>query len=46
MAAGKVYLFDNHMGHSVRNDGTEARVHLTVDLVGSRRFWNMVNGEW
>jgi len=42
MEAGKVYVFDNHLGHAVRNDGTEARIHLTVDLVGARRFWGLV----
>jgi len=44
MEAGKVYVFDNHLGHAVRNDGAEARIHLTVDLVGARRFWGLVSG--
>jgi len=44
MEVGKAYVFDNHLGHSVKNDGTEPRVHLTVDLVGSREFWGMVKG--
>lgn len=42
MRAGRAYLFDNHLGHSVQNAGSSARVHLTVDLVGSRRFWALV----
>ena len=42
MKAGRAYLFDNHLGHAVRNDGSTPRVHLTVDLVGSRRFWELV----
>ena len=42
MKAGRAYLFDNHLGHAVHNDGSTPRVHLTVDLVGSRRFWELV----
>lgn len=42
MKTGRVYLFDNHLGHSVQNKGKSQRVHLTVDMVGSRRFWGLV----
>jgi hypothetical protein len=42
MRAGRVYLFDNHLGHQVHNGGEAGRVHLTIDLIGSRRFWEMV----
>jgi hypothetical protein len=42
MKPGRIYLFDNHLGHKVENNGKSARVHLTVDLIGSRRFWELV----
>jgi len=42
MKSGHIYLFDNHLGHSVTNKGKSTRLHLTVDLVGSRRFWKLV----
>jgi len=44
MKVGKVYVFDNHVAHEVQNQGSSLRIHLTVDLVGSRRFWNLMEG--
>ena len=41
---GKVYVFDNHVAHEVQNRGSSLRIHLTVDLVGCRRFWNLIEG--
>lgn len=43
MKPGKAYLFDNHLGHSVKNAGKATRIHLAVDLVGSRKFWRLVS---
>jgi len=43
MEEGQCYLFDNHLGHSVRNSGSTDRLHLTIDLVGSRYFWQQVS---
>mmetsp|Transcript_131639 Transcript_131639/g.421126 ORF Transcript_131639/g.421126 Transcript_131639/m.421126 type:complete len:438 (+) Transcript_131639:87-1400(+) len=42
MRVGRAYLFDNHLGHSVENKGKSTRIHLTVDLVGNGRFWELV----
>jgi len=39
MKKGKAYIFDNHLGHRVENKGKSSRIHLAVDLVGSRKFW-------
>eukprot|EP00927_Polykrikos_kofoidii_P061595 TRINITY_DN56427_c0_g1_i1.p1 TRINITY_DN56427_c0_g1~~TRINITY_DN56427_c0_g1_i1.p1 ORF type:complete len:603 (+),score=103.33 TRINITY_DN56427_c0_g1_i1:76-1809(+) len=44
MEPGKAYVFDNHLGHSVLNAGATPRIHLAVDLVGSRRFWDLIAG--
>lgn len=42
MKRGKAYIFDNHLGHRVENKGKSSRIHLVVDLVGSRKFWALV----
>merc|ERR1719221_2402032 len=42
MKRGKVYLFDNHLGHSVKNGGKSPRIHLVLDMVGTRKFWDLV----
>jgi len=38
----KAYIIDNHLAHSVFNGGATRRIHLAVDLVGSKRFWGLV----
>jgi len=43
MKRGKAYIFDNHLGHRVENKGKSSRIHLAVDLVGSRKFWALAS---
>ena len=38
MAAGECWLFDSFRWHRVRNAGSEQRVHLVIDTVGSERL--------
>jgi len=42
MKPGRAYLFDNHLGHRVKNGGKSSRLHMVVDMVGNRRFWALV----
>ena len=43
MAAGECWVFDSYRGHGVQNNGTEQRVHLVLDTVGSSRLWNLID---
>jgi len=42
MGAGEAWLFDNWKLHHVINSGTELRVHLVADTLGSAAFWQLV----
>jgi len=44
MKVGHTYVLNNHLAHAVKNGGTTPRIHLTVDLIGSRRFWGQMQG--
>ena len=42
MAAGECWVFDSFRWHEVHNRGTEQRVHLVLDTVGSNRLWDLL----
>lgn len=42
MAAGEAWTFDNWRMHTVINEKTTRRIHLTFDTYGSSAFWGMV----
>ena len=42
MKAGECWLFDSFRWHDVQNSGTERRVHLVLDTVGSEPIWELV----
>jgi len=42
MAAGEAWTFDNWRMHTVINEKTTRRIHLTFDTYGSPAFWAMV----
>lgn len=42
MAAGECWVFDSFQGHDVQNRGSEQRVHLVLDTVGSERLWELI----
>jgi hypothetical protein len=42
MAAGEAWTFDNWRMHTVINEKTTRRIHLTFDTYGSTAFWAMV----
>lgn len=42
MQAGECWLLDSFFNHSVVNAGTETRVHLVLDTVGSASFWDLI----
>ncbi|MGQ0741542.1 MAG: aspartyl/asparaginyl beta-hydroxylase domain-containing protein [Alphaproteobacteria bacterium] len=42
MAAGEAWTFDNWRMHTVINERTTRRIHLTFDTYGSAAFWAMV----
>ena len=42
MAAGDCWIFDTFANHQVRNGGSETRVHLVLDTVGSEQLWDLV----
>jgi len=44
MKAGECWLLDSFFMHSVANRGTETRVHLVLDTVGSGRLWDLIDG--
>lgn len=42
MAAGDCWILDSFYRHSVANRGSEMRVHLVLDTVGSSRLWDLI----
>ena len=42
MAAGECWVVDTFQSHEVHNDGSEQRIHLVLDTVGSERLWDAV----
>lgn len=42
MAAGECWIFDTWRQHRVINDADDQRIHLVVDTVGGRKFWQQV----
>ena len=42
MAAGECWILDSFYPHSVANRGTDTRVHLVLDTVGSGRLWDLI----
>ena len=42
MAAGECWLLDSFFRHSVDNRGSETRVHLVLDTVGSGPLWDLI----
>jgi hypothetical protein len=43
MNPGECWLLDSFYRHSVANRGTESRVHLVLDTVGSSRIWDLMH---
>ena len=43
MAAGECWVFDSFRAHSVRNGGSEQRVHLVLDTVGGGRLRELID---
>jgi hypothetical protein len=42
MRPGEAWVFDSFRMHEVRNEGSEKRVHLVLDTVGSSRIWELI----
>lgn len=42
MAAGECWVFDSFAWHDVQNQGSERRIHLVLDTVGSERLWDLI----
>lgn len=42
MAAGECWIFDTWRQHRVLNDDAASRIHLVVDTVGGKGFWDLV----
>jgi hypothetical protein len=42
MAAGECWVFDSFRAHTVRNGGTEQRIHLVLDTVGGGRLRELI----
>ena len=42
MKAGECWLFDSFSLHKVQNKGSERRIHLVLDTVGSEKLWDLV----
>jgi hypothetical protein len=42
MEPGECWVFDSFQPHAVRNGGSQQRVHLVLDTVGSERLWDLV----
>jgi hypothetical protein len=42
MAAGECWILDSFYMHSVANRGSDLRVHLVLDTVGSGRLWDLI----
>ena len=43
MKPGECWVFDSFRRHEVHNRGTEKRVHLVLDTVGSARLWDLID---
>lgn len=43
MAPGECWVFDSFRAHSVRNGGSEQRVHLVLDTVGGGRLRELID---
>lgn len=43
MQAGECWLLDSFFRHSVENKGSETRVHLVLDTVGSAGLWDLID---
>jgi hypothetical protein len=44
MPAGECWILDSFYRHSVVNRGSEIRVHLVLDTVGSGSLWDLMEG--
>ena len=42
LAAGECWLLDSFFRHSVDNRGSETRIHLVLDTVGSAPLWDLI----
>jgi hypothetical protein len=42
MKAGECWVFDSFRGHTVRNGGSEQRIHLVLDTVGGGRLRELI----
>jgi hypothetical protein len=42
MSAGECWILDSFYMHSVANRGSDLRVHLVLDTVGSGRLWDLI----
>jgi hypothetical protein len=42
MKAGECWAFDSFRLHEVQNKGSDQRVHLVVDTVGTERLWDLL----
>lgn len=43
MAPGECWIFDTWRQHRVINDASASRIHLVVDTIGGKEFWEMVD---
>jgi len=43
LAAGECWLLDSFYRHSVDNRGSETRIHLVLDTVGSAELWDLID---
>ena len=43
MAPGECWILDSFYRHSVANKGSETRIHLVLDTVGSGRLWDLID---
>lgn len=42
MEAGECWVFDSFRGHTVRNGGSEQRIHLVLDTIGGGRLRELI----
>jgi hypothetical protein len=43
MQPGECWLLDSFYRHSVENRGSQTRIHLVLDTVGSSRLWDLID---
>ena len=43
MQAGECWIPDTFKRHTVRNGGSQQRIHLVLDTVGGERFWDLMS---